>query len=113
MIMKLFVNWLLSALAVTIGAYILPGIHIANFVTALVLAVVLGLLNALVKPILLLLTLPLTILTLGLFALIINGIIILLASWFVPGFTVENILWAILFSLVVSVITFFLHSFID
>lgn len=111
--MKFFLNWLLSALAITISSYALSGIHIANFITALILAIVLGFLNAVVKPILLLLTLPLTIVTLGLFALIVNGIIIVLASWFVPGFVVENILWAILFSILVTIVTFLLHSFVD
>jgi putative membrane protein len=109
--MKLLLNWLLSTIAILITAHFLPGITVANFTTALLLALVLGLLNAIVKPILILITLPLNLLTLGLFTLIINGIIILLATLFVAGFHVSNIFWAILFSIIVSFITSLLQHF--
>lgn len=102
--MAILINWVLSALAIVAAAYILPGVHVQDFLTALVLAVVLGIINAIIKPILTLLTLPITIVTLGLFALVINALMILLATWIVPGFQVDNFLWALLFSVVLSLI---------
>jgi len=102
--MGLLINWLASALVIIIASYLLPGVHVANFVSALWVALVLGILNAVLKPILILLTLPITILTLGLFTLVINAILILLAAKIVPGFQVDGFLWAVLFSIVVSVI---------
>lgn len=107
--MKLLLNWLISALAILSAAYILPGVHISGFTTALVVAVVLGVINALLKPFLLFLTLPINILTLGLFTLVINAAIIQLVSLIVPGFIVDNFGWALLFSLVLSLINSFLH----
>lgn len=83
----------------------LPGIHINSFWTAVVLALVLAILNTIVKPILIILTLPLTILTLGLFLFVINAVIILLASEFIRGFSVDGFWWALLFSLLLSIIS--------
>jgi len=103
--MMILVNWLISAAAIGIAAYILPGVHIQGGVwTLLVLAIVLGLINAVLKPILKLLTLPITILTLGLFSLVINALLILLATAIVPGFVVDGFWWALLFSIVLSLI---------
>ena len=102
--MAILINWLLSALAIVAAAYILPGVHVESFLTALVLAVVLGIINAILKPILVLLTLPITIVTLGLFTLIINAVLILLATLIVPGFQVDGFLWALLFSIVLSLV---------
>ena len=102
--MALLINWLLPALAIVAAAYILPGVHVESFLTALVLAVVLGIINAILKPILVLLTLPITIVTLGLFTLIINAVLILLATLIVPGFQVDGFLWALLFSIVLSLV---------
>ena len=102
--MQAIINLILSAIAVVISAYVLPGVHVNNFWTAIVVAVVLGILNAIIKPILLVLTLPINILTLGLFTFIINGIVILLVSSIVPGFKVDGFLWAILFSFVLSIV---------
>lgn len=109
--MGILFNWLISVLAIIVTAYILPGVHIESFVTALVLAVVLGIINAIIKPVLILLTLPITILTLGLFALIINALLILLASKIVPGFRVDGFWWALLFSIVLSLVNSFLNHF--
>ena len=109
--MKLLINWLASALVILIAAYLLPGVHVSNFITALVVAVVLGILNAIIKPLLILLTLPLTIITLGLFIFIINAALILLTSALVPGFHVDSFWWALLFSIVVSVINWFVQRF--
>ena len=90
-------------------SYLLKGVHIADFPTALILAIVLALLNAIVKPLLVLLTLPITILTLGLFLLVINAVIIFLATKFVDGFRVDSFGWAVLFSVLLSLITSFLY----
>ncbi|QBA63357.1 phage holin family protein [Muriicola soli] len=100
--MKLIVRVLLSALAVVLLANLLGGVQVDSFVTAIIVAVVLSLLNFIVKPILVIFTLPVTILTFGLFLLIINAVIILLADQLVSGFSVDNIWWALLFSLLLS-----------
>lgn len=104
-IMKFLIKLIISALAVFAAAYLLPGVSVDNFVTAIIVAVVLGLLNLVLKPILVLLTIPITVFTLGLFLLVINAIIVLVCSALVSGFKVDGIIYALLFSLVVSVIT--------
>ena len=100
--MKLILRILLSALSVIILANVLPNVSVDSFMTAVIVAVVLSLLNFLVKPILVILTLPVTIVTFGLFLLIINAIIILLADKLIEGFAVSNIWWALIFSLLLS-----------
>lgn len=102
--MNLLIKWLVNALVILVVAYLLPGVHILNFWTALVVAFVLGVLNMLVKPLLIFLTLPLTLLTFGLFLLVINALIVLLASHLVSGFSVDGFWWAMLFSIVVSLL---------
>ncbi|MET1257899.1 phage holin family protein [Flagellimonas sp. DF-77] len=102
--MKLLFRILLSALAVVILAQLLPGVGVDSYVTAIIVAVVLSVLNLLVKPIMVILTLPVTILTLGLFLLVINALIILLADYFISGFQVDGLLWAIVFSLSLSLL---------
>lgn len=101
----------MSALAILITAYLLPGVHVSGFFTALVLAVVLGAINLTLRPILIFLTLPLTILTLGLFVLVINGALILLASYIVPGFIIANFWSAVLFGIVLAIVSFVLGKF--
>ena len=96
---------LVTAVAAIMVSYLLPGVSIDSSVTAIILAVVLALLNGFVKPILIVLTIPITILTLGLFLLIINIVIIKWASEIVPGFSVRNWWSALLFSLLLSVVT--------
>jgi len=91
-------------------SYILRGIKIDSFWTAIILAVVLAVLNALLKPILIILTLPITIITLGLFLFVINAAIILLADKFIDGFTVDGFWWALLFSLLLSIVTAVLYK---
>ena len=91
-------------------SYLLSGIHINSFWSAIILAVVLAVLNAIVKPILILLTLPLTILTLGLFLFVINALIILLADNFIDGFQVDGFWWALLFSLLLSIVSSMLYK---
>ena len=100
-IIKLFLN----AIAVVIVAYILPGVHIQDFWQALVLAALLSLLNASVKPLLIFLTIPATILSLGLFLLFINALIIEIAAWILhPGFIVDSFWWALGFSILLSIV---------
>lgn len=101
----------LSAIAVIILAKLLPGVTIDDtFTTPLIVALVLAILNVLVKPILIILTLPITILTLGLFLLVVNAIIILLADKLIDGFGVSSIWTAILFSLLLSFLQSILYS---
>jgi len=104
-------SWIISALAIVISAYLLPGVRLSGFSAAFVTALVLGLINAFIKPLLILLTLPLNILTLGLLTFIINAILVLLTGAIVPGFKVDGFWWALLFSLVLSIINYAL-SFI-
>lgn len=106
--MSYLVHWLLYAVAIVITAYLLPGVRLAGFSTALITALVLGLINTFIKPLLLLLTLPLNILTLGLLTFVINALLILLTSALVPGFVVSGFGWALLFSLVLSIIHYLL-----
>ena len=108
--MNILINILLSGLAVFIAAYILPGVEVESFTTALVAAIVLGVINAVLKPVLLILTLPINILTLGLFTFVLNALLILLAANIVPGFHVNGFIWALILSLVLAAINFFLHS---
>lgn len=103
--MSLLLNWLISAVVIIISAYVIPGVQVGNFGAALITAIVLGILNAVVKPLLVLLTLPVNILTLGLFTLVINAIIILIAAQIVPGFKVDGFLAALIFAVVVSLIS--------
>ncbi len=108
--MKYILRILLSALAVVILAKILPGVGVDSYTTAIIVALVLSLLNFIVKPLLVIFTLPVTILTLGLFLLVINAIIILLADQLVGGFYVDSIWWALLFSLLLSFLQSILFS---
>ncbi|MDD3284029.1 MAG: phage holin family protein [Patescibacteria group bacterium] len=102
--MKMLAVWLINALIIFVSPKILSGIKITDFATALITALVIGLLNAVLKPILIFLTLPLTILTLGLFTFVISAVMILLASHFVPGFTVISFWYALLLSLTLSIV---------
>ena len=108
--MAILINWVLSALAIFVAAYVLPGVSVDDFVTALIVAVVLGVINAFAKPVILILTLPINIITLGLFTLVINALLILLVDYIVPGFVVDGFLWALLFSLLLSAINIVLNK---
>lgn len=109
--MAILINWLLAALAIMATAYLLPGVSLSGFVPALVTALLLGLVNAFIKPVLLLLTLPINILTLGLFTLVINALLIMLIAKLVPGFQVQSFWWALVFSVVLTVINWGLSIF--
>ena len=102
--MKFIIKFVFMAFAILATGYLLPGIDVDTVVTALIVAVVLALLNTFVKPILVALTIPIPILTLGLFLLVINALIIMAAGYFVDGFEVSNFWWALLFSIIVSLI---------
>ncbi len=108
--MNIVVSWLTNTVSVLVAAYILPGVDVKDFWTAFVVAIVLGIVNAILKPILVLLTLPITILTLGLFTLIINAALILLVSRLVPGFIVTGFIPALLFGFIVSLVNSVLHK---
>ncbi len=108
-----FIIRLIITAAIAFGlTSFLPGIHIDSFWTALVLALVLAVLNGIVKPILIVLTLPITILSFGLFLFVINALIILLAGNFIHGFVVDGFWWALLFSLLLSIISSILRPLI-
>lgn len=108
--MKLLLSLITSTLGILIATYLLPHVWVHDVFTAILLAFVLAALNALIKPGLILLTLPATIFTFGLFLLVINAGIILLADYLIDGFKVDGFWWAFLFSLVLSVITGLLNS---
>ena len=103
--MEILLVWLLNAVALLIVAYILPGITVASFGSALIAALVLGLLNTLVKPLLVLLTLPITIVTLGLFLLVLNALVFWFAGSILKGFNVNGFWWALLGALVYSLVS--------
>ena len=108
--MKLILKLLINAVAVFIIAHVLNGVSVDGYVTAIIVAVVLSILNVLVKPILVILTLPITIITLGLFLLVINAAIILLADKLIDGFAVNNIWTAIVFSILLMILQSILNS---
>ena len=98
--MKLIIRILLSTIAVLVADLLLSGVHSPDLKTSLLVAIVLGVLNAVVRPLLLLLTLPVTVMTLGLFVLVINAAMVMLAARIVPGFVVNGFWWALAFSVV-------------
>lgn len=108
--MKFVLRILITAVVAFALSSVLPGIHIHTFWTAIVLSLVLAVLNFLLKPILIILTLPITILTFGLFLFVINALIVLLAGNFVSGFEVDGFGWALLFSLLLSLLTSLLYK---
>ncbi len=110
--MKLILRLLLNAIAVVVLSKVLKGVSVDTYTTAVIVAVVLSILNLIVKPILVLLTLPITFLTLGLFLVVINALMILLADKLIDGFAVTNFWWAILFSVLLSILQSLLQSFL-
>jgi putative membrane protein len=107
--MKLIIKLLISTIAVWVAANIVPGVQIADFKTALIFAIILGILNVFVKPILSLIALPITLITLGLFSLVINVLMILLAANIVEGVVVAGFISALLFSIVMTLVSWFLN----
>jgi len=108
---RLLLKILILGTAVMFSSYLIPGVHVIDFVSALLVALVLSFLNAFLKPILVLISIPITILTLGLFLLVINALLIMLAAYMLrPSFEVDGFWWALLFSFVLSFITSILES---
>jgi len=110
---QVLMTLIFSAIAVFVAGHILPGVHVDSFGTALVVAVVLAFVNTLIRPLIFILTLPINILTLGLFTFVIIGGLVLLVSFIVPGFKVDSFWWALGFALVIGVINCFLDSLIQ
>lgn len=109
--MNFILRIIISTFAIVITARILPGVNIDTVLTAIIVAIVLAFLNTVVKPIMILLTIPVTVITLGLFLVVINAVLILMASSLVKGFVVNGFWWALIFSIVLSMITSILNSF--
>jgi putative membrane protein len=111
--MHLLVRITLSTIAILVTSYILPGVAVDSFLTALATALLIALLNTLVKPLLIIFTIPVTILTFGLFLLVINASIIMMASALLRGFYVNGFWYALLFSIILSFITAVMESMVS
>lgn len=110
---QFLLTWLVTAISLMLTAYIVPGFTVRNIASALIAAIVLGLVNAIVKPILVILTLPLTIVTLGLFLFVVNAITIWLAGALTPGFEVAGLIPALLGSIVLTLVASVINFFVD
>ncbi|HHE31279.1 MAG TPA: phage holin family protein [Chlorobaculum parvum] len=110
---RILIHWLVSATAVYVTANMLSGIAIRSFGAAMIVAVVLGLINVFIKPLLVVLTIPTVVLTLGLFMLVINALMLMLAAWFVDGFAVSSFWWAVLGSLCISLVSWLMSSVLN
>lgn len=109
----ILIRWLISAFSIMVTAYLLNGIHVSGFLSAFFAAAILGILNAFFRPILFILTLPITILSLGLFTFVINALLLLMVSSVIPGFAVDGF-WSALFgSLLISLVSWLLTSLIN
>lgn len=102
--LNIILQLIVAGIAVIITAYILPGISVRDFFTGVVIAALLALLNLTIKPALIFLTIPITLVTLGLFLLVINAFLVIIAAEIVPGFSVDGFGWALLFSIILSLI---------
>lgn len=109
--MGVIIRLLILAVAIFVASYIIPGVTIDSFLSLVIVSVVLGAINTFVKPVLVILTFPLTIITLGIFLLLLNGVLILIVGNIVPGFQVDSLFAAILFSIVVSIVSSLLSHF--
>ncbi|MBP6940882.1 MAG: phage holin family protein [Syntrophorhabdaceae bacterium] len=108
--MALILKWLLMAASVAVAAYLIPGVMVKSFFSALFVALFLGIVNTLIRPVLILITLPINIITLGLFTFVINAALVLLASSVIKGFEVSGFWTAMLFSVVLSVVNYVLNG---
>ncbi len=108
--MRFLLRLLLNGVAVFLAAYLIPGLKVADASTAVVAGIVLGLINAILRPLLILLTLPVTLLTLGLFIFVVNAICLAIVAWLVPGFTISGFGAALFGALVISVISWLLNA---
>lgn len=110
--MNFILNIIVTSIAVLIVANFLPGVHVDTFTTSFLVAIVLAFMNSIVKPILTVLTIPITLLTMGLFLIVINGVIILMTDKLIEGFEVRGFWWALLFSFILSITTSILNSIV-
>ncbi len=108
--MRFLVRLLLNGIAIIVAAWLLPGIHITSPFAGLVAGIILGFVNAIVRPVLFVLTLPFTLVTLGLFIVVLNAICFGLTAWLVPGFSVDGFWWALLGALLVTVVSWILNG---
>ena len=108
--MRFLVKILISSIAVFCTAFLIRGVHIDGFITAILVAIILSFINTFIKPALIILTIPVTVFTFGFFLLVINALIILLVAKFVTGFKVDGFWWALVFSIILSFITSVLES---
>ena len=108
----LLLRWLILTVAILVAAYVIEGIQVSGFLSAFFAAAVLGILNAFFRPILIILTLPINILSMGLFTFVINALLLMMASGVIPGFQVRGFWSAILGSLIISLVNWFLSSFL-
>lgn len=108
----LIIKWFILSFSIFIASYLLSGVTIESFLIALLAALVLGLINLTLKPLLILLTLPINILTLGIFTLVINAGLIMLAAWLVSGFEIASFWSAIWLSILVAILSWILYSFL-
>jgi putative membrane protein len=107
--MKFISTLLVNAIIVFLLAWLLAGVHVADYLTAIIVAVVLGLINMTIRPILTIITLPITILTLGLFLLVLNGLMVLLVDYLIPGFSVDGLIWGIVFTVFLGIANLFVN----
>lgn len=112
-IIKILIKWIILSAVVVLAAHIIPGIAVVSWKTAFIVGIVLGLINTFIKPILAILSIPINILTLGLFGLVLNALLFWAAAYFVPGFTVAGFMPALLGSILLSVVMWLAHFFID
>ena len=110
--MRLLLVWLINAVALLALPYLMPSITVDSVPTALIVALILGLINTFIRPLLILLTLPATLLTLGLFIFVLNAICFELTAWLVPGFSIDGFRWALIGALVVSIVSWILNALI-
>lgn len=108
--MNIIINAIILILSVLGASYVLPGVKVASLGTIIAISFVIGLLNIFVKPIFIILTLPINILTFGLFTFVINAVIIMIAAFLTEGFSVDNFWWALLFSIIISIIAYILEK---
>lgn len=108
---RFLIHWATVAMSLWVATEVVPGIHVGSFTTLAIAALVLGLINACVRPVLVFLTLPITLLTLGIFYLFVNGASFGIAAWLVPGFSVHGLGSAVFGALVVSVLSWFIGLF--
>lgn len=109
--MNFIIKLLLSGLAVVISSYVLPGVSVDSYFDAIVVAAILAILNVLVRPVLVILTIPITVFTLGLFLLVINAFLILMADYFIQGFQVDGFWWALIFSIILAIVNSIFEDF--